>query len=133
MIRGLLVCLIMTCAAIARAQDCYYYWVHQCIEVVDASQRQLQQYVLISPAVNYLQTQGQQCSDAVSERQQVISAELLARFNQAASEISACQIPVSELPARVYDKPHQATWHYNRSRKASPQKIVIPLADLPVL
>jgi len=133
MIRGLLVCLIMTCAAIARAQDCYYYWVHQCIEVVDASQRQLQQYVLISPAVNYLQTQGQQCSDAVSERQQVISAELLARFNQAASEISACQIPISELPARVYDKPHQATWHYNRSRKASQQKTVIPLEGLPIL
>jgi hypothetical protein len=133
MIRGLLVCLIMTCAAIARAQDCYYYWVHQCIEVVDASQRQLQQYVLISPAVNYLQTQGQQCSDAVSERQQAISAELLARFNQAASEISACQIPVSELSARVYDKPHQATWHYNRSRKASQQKTVIPLEGLPIL
>ena len=45
MIRVLLVFLIMGCAAVARAQDCYYYWVHQCIEVVDASQRQLQQYL----------------------------------------------------------------------------------------
>jgi hypothetical protein len=67
MIRGLIICLIMCCAAGARAQDCYYYWVHQCIEVVDASQRQLKQFVLISPAVNYLQAEGQQCSDAVAE------------------------------------------------------------------
>lgn len=133
MIRGLIACLIMCCAAGARAQDCYYYWVHQCIEVVDASQRQLKQFVLISPAVNYLQAEGQQCSDAVAERQQPINAELLTRFNQAAEKISACQAPVTELPARVYDKPHQATWHYNRSRKASVQKTVIPLEGLPVL
>lgn len=134
MIRVLLVFLIMGCAAVARAQDCYYYWVHQCIEVVDASQRQLQQYVLISPAVNYLQAdEGQQCSEAVRLRQTPIATELLARFNQAASKISACQTPITELPARIYDKPHQATWHYNRSRKSTPRKTVIPLADLPVL
>lgn len=133
MIRGLIACLIMGCAAGAWAQDCYYYWVHQCIEVVDASQRQLKQFVLISPAVNYLQAEGQQCSDAVAERQQPINAELLARFNQAAEKINACQVAVTELPARVYDKPHQATWHYNRSRKASAQKTVIPLEGLPVL
>ena len=84
--------------------------------------------------MNYLQAdEGQQCSEAVTLRQTPIATELLARFNQAASEISACQIPVSELPARVYDKPHQATWHYNRSRKASQQKTVIPLEGLPIL
>ena len=37
MIRGLILCLIMLSAAAARAQDCYYYWVHQCIEVVAVS------------------------------------------------------------------------------------------------
>ena len=66
-------------------------------------------------------------------RQTPIATELLARFNQAASKISACQTPITELPARIYDKPHQATWHYNRSRKNNPRKTVIPLADLPVL
>lgn len=133
MMRGLLACLIMCCATGARAQDCYYYWVHQCIEVIDASQRQLQQYVLISSAVNYLQAEDQQCSEAVAQRQIAVSAQLLEAFNQAAEDISACQAPLSGLSARVYDKPHQATWHYNRSRKASPQKTVIPLEGLPVL
>ncbi len=133
MIRGLLTCLIMCCASGLRAQDCYYYWVHQCIEVIDASQRQLQQYVLISSAVNYLHAEEQQCSEAVVERQEAVSEQLLAAFNLAAEEISACQTPLTELPARVYDKPHLATWHYNRSRKASPQKTVIPLEGLPVL
>ncbi|MED5388090.1 MAG: hypothetical protein VX793_04505 [Pseudomonadota bacterium] len=133
MIRGLLVILIMGCAAIARAQDCYYYWVHQCIDVIDASQRQLKQYVLISPAVNYLQADNLHCNDAVSQRQASVAPQLLDVFNQAAADIPACQAPINELPARVYDKPHQATWHYNRSRKASPQKTVIPLEGLPIL
>ncbi len=134
MIRGLILCLIMLSSAAARAQDCYYYWVHQCIEVVDASQRQLKQFVLISPAVNYLSVdEGSQCSAAVSRQQAPLNPQLLAAFNAAANRIDACETPLSELSARAFDKPHKATWHYNRSRKASPQKVVITVENAPIL
>ena len=133
MIRTLLVLLIMAAAIVARAQDCYYYWVHQCVEVIDASQRQLQQYVLISPAVNYLPAKDGQCQDAVAQQQEAVNAALLAAFNQEAEKIDACQTPITELPARAYTQPHKATWHYNRSRKPNPNKTVIPVGNLPVL
>ena len=110
------------------------YWVHQCIEVVDASQRQLKQFVLISPAVNYLSVdEGSQCSAAVSRQQAPLNPQLLAAFNDAASRIEACAAPLSELSARAFDKPHKATWHYNRSRKVSPQKVVITVENAPIL
>ena len=132
-LRLLLTTLLLGFAPLARAADCYYYWVHQCLNVIDASQRKIEQFVLISPAVNYLNSGDKQCTDAVSERQQQLQEALLAPFNKAASKIEACDTPLTDIPARVYDNPQKATWHYSRSRRESPGKTIVPLADLPAL
>ncbi|MDX1803537.1 MAG: hypothetical protein R3292_05610 [Alcanivorax sp.] len=118
----------------ARCDDCYYYWEHQCIKITDAGQRALRQYVLLSPSINYLSSQdGQSCDAAVAEKQSPVNAQLLERFNNAASRIKTCQTPITELKARVYDKPGMATWHYDRSRKERPGKTVVMVSPLPVL
>lgn len=133
MIRGLIVGLLLGTCAQAQAQDCYYFWVQQCINVIDASQRELDQYVLISPSINYLHSESDSCPTAVAEAQRPADAQLLAAFNQAAAKLDACQTPFSEIPVRVYDQPGKATWHYNRSRKAAAQKTVIVVEGLPIL
>ena len=117
----------------AEADDCYYYWVHQCLNVIDASQRKIEQYVLVSPSVNYLNSGNLRCAEAVAQRQHDVHDALLTAFNGAAGNIDACDTPLTEIPVRVYDNPQKATWHYGRSLRESPGKTIVPLADLPAL
>ncbi|EKF76098.1 hypothetical protein A11A3_01350 [Alcanivorax hongdengensis A-11-3] len=134
MIRPLLIAWLACLSLPAFSDDCYYYWVAQCIDVTDASQREFQQTVLISPAVNYLNSaEGQQCSEAVAQKQAPVNAELLQTFNQAASRGKACTQPITELQAKVYNQPGKASWHYQHSKKERPHKTVIMVSGTPVL
>lgn len=133
MIRMLAGTLILMSATVARAEDCYYYWTHQCVEVIDASKRQLQQSVLISPSINYFHSAEQHCDASAAERQRTVMAPLLEAFNATAEKIKACNAPLSEVTLRAFNNPQKATWHYNRSIRATDSKTVIAVDNLPLL
>ena len=133
MMRILVGALILMSAAVARAEDCYYFWTHQCVEVIDASKRQLKQSVLISPSINYFHSPEQSCDTSATERQDSVMAPLLEAFNAKADKIKACSAPLSEVSMRVFNNPQKATWHYNRSTRATDSKTVITVDNLPLL
>lgn len=133
MIRLLVGMLILVSTSLARAEDCYYFWTHQCVEVIDASKRQLQQSVLISPSINYFSSAQQSCDAGAAERQNTVKAQLLEAFNAGAAKIRACDTPLSEVSLRVFNNPQKATWHYNRAIRATDSKTVIRLDNLPLL
>ena len=133
MIRGLIAALLLASSAQALSDDCYYYWTHQCVEVVDASKRQLRQSVLVSPAINYLNSNEQSCKQAATARHQAVMTSLLSAFNGEAEKIKACDAPLSDVSLRVYDNPQKATWHYNRTTRDTDNKTVIRVDNLPLL
>lgn len=133
MIRLIIATLLMATATMARAGDCYYYWTHQCVEVIDASQRQLQQNILISPSINYLQSDGQSCEAAAEARQQPLMERVLSAFNERAQKIRACDAPLASVTLRVFDSPRKATWYFDRTIRPSENKNVVTVDNLPPL
>lgn len=133
MFRLLVGMLILLCTAMARAEDCYYYWTHQCVEVIDASKRQLRQSILVAPSINYFNSGESRCDEAAENRQQSVVSQLLAAFNAKAEKIRACDAPLDKVSLRVFNNPQKATWHYNRSLRDSDSKTVIPVDNLPLL
>ena len=125
--------LVMAPLAIARAGDCYYYWSHQCVEVLDASKRQLRQTVLMSPSINYFNSGAQSCDTAANSRQEPVAAKLLEAFNSTAEKVRACNAPLSQVSLRVFENPQKATWHYNRATRTADNKSVLTVDNLPFL
>lgn len=125
--------LLLCTTALARASDCYYYWTHQCVEVIDASKRQLRQSVLISPSVNYLHSDEASCEITAEARQHPLMAQLLEAFNASAGKIRGCDTPLTDITLKVFDNPQKATWHYDRAIRPSESKTVIPVDNLPFL
>ena len=124
---------ILLFSALARAGDCYYYWTHQCVEVLDASKRQLRQTVLISPSINYFNSGAETCSTSASSREQTSIGQLIEAFNTKADKIRACNAPLQQVSLKVFDNPQKATWHYNRATRNTDSKIVIMVDNLPLL
>ncbi len=125
--------LILVSGGLARASDCYYYWTQQCVEVIDASKRQLRQSVLISPSINYFNSGEQQCESAAETRQATLMAPLLEAFNATASTIRGCNPPLEEVSLRLFEQPAKAAWHYNRAQRAANNKTIIPVDNLPLM
>ena len=131
--RPLVFALLLLAPAANWAQDCYFFWVHQCIEVIDASKRQLRQYALVSPQIYHLSTSSNSCTSAVTEQQSAANDALLAAFSASAAKISACQGDITALPARAFSSMSKAQWHYNRARKPGPNKLIVVVENLPSL
>lgn len=124
---------ILLFSALARAGDCYYYWTHQCVEVLDASKRQLRQSVLISPSVNYFNSGAESCDASASNREQNSLPQLLEAFNAHAARIRACNAPLEQVSLKVFDDPRKATWYFNRTTRSTDSKTVIMVDNLPLL
>lgn len=133
MARLLIATLLLFSTALAWAGDCYYFWTHQCVEVIDASKRQLRQSILISPSVNYFNSGEHSCEAAAEAQQSAVMAPLLEAFNAHADKIRACDAPLNKVQLRVFDKPQKATWHYNRNTRTSDSKTAITVDNLPLL
>lgn len=131
--RHLFIVLLLLAPAASWAQDCYFFWVHQCIDVIDASKRHLQQHVLISPQIYHLTAEQGLCSSAVAEQQSLINEQVLAAFSTHSAKIKACDNPLTTLPARSFSSMQKAQWHYNRARQGRANKQIIVVENLPNL
>ncbi|MCK0153567.1 hypothetical protein MWU49_07630 [Alcanivorax sp. S6407] len=133
MIRLILGGLVLLFSTATRASDCYYYWSHQCVEIIDASKRQLQQTLLISPSVNYFNSGTLECHAAATQRQETLMVQLLEAFNATAGNFKACDTPLDSVSLRVFSEPGKATWHYNRTRRPGDSKTLVTVDNLPLM
>ena len=125
---------LLAASALVRADHCQYFWLYQCIQVVDAQQRQIEQVLLLPDRLQQFPRAAEDsCQDQAEQRMSAIAEQLHRRFDQAARDYPQCQTPIGAISLRSHDDHQRVERQWQRALRPSAQKTLVQIEGLPAL